>query len=507
MLWVETKEITPEEMRAVEINSAHIGVPPAILMENAGRAVADLVEKETRNKKRGTIHIYAGTGNNGGDGFVAARHLANRGYRVHVFLAGLPRDLGTPEAKQNWKPLSVSSSIKKTFIRDSSQVVPEIFEADILIDALLGTGMRPPLREPYKSLVDGINHADAPLVVAVDVPTGLSTNPGDPIEEPIVKADVTITFHRPKTNMCKAASHVGRLVVADIGIPPEAHTQTGPGDVYLACPKRPRESHKGENGRILVVGGCLDYSGAPAMAALAAIKTGADIAIVATPKPVANIIASYSPNLIVRGFDGNHFSPACFDKLVPLIKSSDVVLIGPGIGLAPETREFVSMVVDVSSRVVVDADALKLVQGARFPENTVLTPHRKELEQLTGKKVVDYEQACEIAAEYARRNNATILLKGPTDFIVSPSGEAKTNTTGTPAMTTGGTGDILAGVVSALMVRNTPFRAACAAAYITGRAGEAAQVQGGEYISAFDMLRVIPRVIREEKSFLFRGKG
>ncbi|RLG73176.1 MAG: bifunctional ADP-dependent NAD(P)H-hydrate dehydratase/NAD(P)H-hydrate epimerase [Methanobacteriota archaeon] len=501
-----TTEITPEEMRAIEMNSAHIGVPPAIMMENAGRAVADLVEREAKNKKWETIHIYAGIGNNGGDGFVAARHLANRGYRVHVFLAGSPRDLVTPEAKQNWKPLSISSSIKKTFIRDSSQVIPEIFEADVLIDALLGTGVRPPLREPYRSLVEGINHADAPLVVAVDVPTGLSTHPGDPIEEPIVKAHITITFHLPKTNMSKAVNHVGKLVVADIGVPPEAHTQTGPGDVYLACPNRPRDSHKGQNGRILVVGGCLEYSGAPAMAALAAIKSGADIAVVAAPKPVAGIIASYSPNLIVRGFDGDYLSPACLDKIVPLIRSSDVVLIGPGIGLASETREFVSRTVEASDRVVIDADALKLVQGARFPKNTVLTPHRKELEQLTGKKSENHQQACDVAMGYARSNNVTILLKGPTDFIVSPTGETKTNTTGTPAMTTGGTGDILAGVVSALMVRNTPFRAACAAAYITGRAGEAAQNQSGEYITAFDVLRFIPRVIREERLFLARGE-
>jgi NAD(P)H-hydrate epimerase len=495
------KYISSLRMKAIDTNCAYLGMSPLQLMENAGAALAQGVKEKLAS---GKILFVAGRGNNGGDAFVAARHLAGiPGYFVRVMLLGKDRDIGTEEALHNFSLLRFSR-VETLEIRDSSQLrASEWFsEADVLVDAVFGTGVKGKIREPESTAIDLINGEGkaGKTVIAVDIPSGLDPEGGD--FDKAVYADLTVTFHRMKAGLLteQAKEHTGTLKVAEIGVCADAERYVGPGDLQMLQKRKP-EAHKGNGGRILIIGGG-PYSGAPALAALAALKTGADLVTVAVPKSIAEIVASYSPDLIIRKLSSNLLCPEDLSILPDLINSHDVVVMGMGLGRANETFEAVRKILPFCRKVVLDADALSALSGTLFKTlagncEIIVTPHAGEFARLREMETPGEPEAREKAVrEFSEENGLVTLQKGKID-IISDGKQILLNRTGNPGMTVGGTGDVLAGITGALFSRNPAFLAAACAAFINGTAGDLAFEKAGNALLATDVLEKIPEIIRE----------
>jgi NAD(P)H-hydrate epimerase len=496
--------ITSHEMRALELNSEYFGVPRLLLMENAGRSVA--LEIASRFKPDKSVAVFCGLGGNGGDGFVAARHLSSMGFKVAVILAGRAKEIFDKAALENWtalKPLRDTMPVHEVY---DSTLIPNI-TTDILVDALLGTGTKGKPRPPILQLVRKINDTNA-FRVAVDVPTGVDADTGATFGE-AVKADLTITFHRTKTGLEKAKKYVGRLIVASIGLPSAFEKFAGPGDVLSVTKPRPIESHKGDFGRLLVIGGSETYSGAPVLVALGAMRTGVDLAYVATPEKTARAISSMSPDLITIKLDGEHLNPSNVSALKTFVEKADSVVLGPGLGLHPETERAVKALVKLveasKKPLLLDADGLKFFASFKRKLRVpfVLTPHAGEYAILTGKKYLnDLGERTTDVMKTAAELGAVILLKGATD-IVSDGKRVKINLTGNPAMTVGGTGDVLSGIVGAFLAQKVdPFEAAVAGAFVNGAAGDFVFEEKGYHMIAADLIEWIPKVLNDPMSHL-----
>lgn len=491
-------------MRALELDAEYFGVSRLQLMEIAGHDVA--LEIASRFKLDKSVAIFCGLGGNGGDGFVAARHLSSTGFKVIVVLAGKAKEISHKAALENWEALQfLKESIPIHEVYDSS-LIPEV-TAEVVVDALLGTGTKGKLRPPILQLVEKINSMDA-FRVAVDVPTGIDADTGEVLGK-AVKADLTITFHKAKEGLENAKDYVGELVVKDIGLPKKLENLAGPGDVLLVTKPRPPKSHKGDFGRLLIIGGSETFSGAPALVARAALRTGVDLAYVAAPVETAHAISSMSPNLITIKLEGEHLNPSNVPLLKTYIETANAVVLGPGAGLHTETREFVKAIIKVvesaGKPLLLDADGLKAFAEFKKPLNVplVLTPHAGEYAILAGKKLPENinERISEVqrtAAELA----AVILLKGPVD-IVSDGEGFKLNFTGNPGMTVGGTGDVLSGIVGAFLAQQIdPFEAAVAGAFVNGAAGDFVFEEKGYHIVSTDLLDWIPYVLNDPMSHL-----
>ena len=496
--------ISTGEMRALELNSEYFGLTRLQLMENAGFAVASEVAERFPEGSR--VTVFCGLGGNGGDGFVAARHLLTMGFRVKVILAGRHGEIKSEEALQNWKALrSLKASVEILEISDSSRI-PTI-DSDIVIDALLGIGVKGALRPPILQMVEKINSCGG-RVVAVDVPTGIDSDTGEVLGD-AVKADLTVTFHKPKKGLLKAREYAGEIVVKGIGIPPEFERFIGPGDVGLAVKPRRPEAHKGDFGRLLVVGGSRTYSGAPALVAQAALRTGVDLVYIAAPEKTAYTIASMSPDMITLKLRGEYLSPENVKEVEGVLGRVDCVVLGPGLGLRGEVEEAVKWLIESVERLgiplLLDADGLKAYAklDRRMKAPAVLTPHAGEYRILTGELPPEgLEERGEHVLRSARRLGATILLKGHVD-VVSDGERVKFNFTGNPGMTVGGTGDVLSGVVGGLMANGVPpFEAASAGAFVNGAAGDFVARDKGFHMVASDLLEWIPKVLDDPMSHL-----
>ncbi|HUS74532.1 MAG TPA: NAD(P)H-hydrate dehydratase [Methanothrix sp.] len=461
--------ISAEEMTALDTNCRYFGLLPLQLMENAGAALAREVKGRAKGKR---VAIVAGRGNNGGDAFVAARHLV--GFDVTVYLLGRSRDIATEEAKRNWEILErLGYDLRET--KDSSDLF--LGESDLILDAVFGTGVRGSVKGLEALAIDAINSSEKP-VISVDVPSGLGTNK-------VVRSDATVTFHQPKPDI------PGNVIVADIGIPPAAEFFVGEGDLWLMG-RRSRESHKGDSGRILVIGGG-PYTGAPALSAMAALRAGADIVTVAAPKTAAKTISGYSPNLIVQELSADHLCPKDIEVLEKQIARHDVVVMGMGLGRHAETKAALAEIMPLCKKLVIDADALQ----PDLPLKGIVTPHAGEFRRISGISLVDldYRERVEPLKEYAREKGLVVLLKGKVDLI--SNGEVvRANTTGNPGMTVGGTGDVLAGITAAFYARTSALRAATAAAFVNGRAGDLAYPDKDFGMVATDVIEKIPQAMR-----------
>ncbi len=496
--------ITSREMRALEVNAEYFGVPRLLLMENAGHAVAS--EVASRFKPTKSVAIFCGLGGNGGDGFVAARHLLSSGFKVTVIIAGKAEDIADSSARASWSALQFLRDTITVHEAYDSSLIPET-AADIIIDALLGTGTKGMLRPPILQLVKHINGIKA-YRVAVDMPTGIDSDTGQVLEE-AVKADLTITFHKTKKGLEKAKKHVGSLVVKDIGLPEEFGKSAGPGDVLAVTRPRPSGSHKGDFGRLLVIGGSETYSGAPALVALAALRTGVDLVYVAAPEKTAQALSSMSPDLITVKLEGAHLNEDNLSDLRIFIERVDAVAFGPGLGLHSETKKAVKEVVNAveaaGKPLLLDADALKAFADfkRKLKAPMVLTPHAGEYAVLTGRKLPeDLQSKASEVQKTATRLGAVILLKGAAD-VVSDGKRVKLNYTGNPGMTVGGTGDVLSGIVAAFLAQHAdPFEAAVAGAFVNGAAGDFVFEETGPHMVATDLITWIPQVLNDPMSHL-----
>lgn len=490
--------MTPKDMMAIDSNAEELGIPKSSLMENAGKTVADHIIDTLDPCK---IVIFAGTGGNGGDGLVAARHLLNNGYNVELFFIGHHNRIKSPETLQNWTAIkninSGLNSLKVKIIEDSSSI--EEVATPVIVDALLGTGIKGKVREPISGAIDIINNSEG-IKIAVDVPSGLDPLTGD-VNDKAVEADFTLTFHEIKIGLKKAAvRYVGNIILYDIGIPKEAETFLGKGDL-LRLKKRDITSHKGNNGRVLVIGGSRDYSGAPTLAAHAAFKSGVDLVHVACPQSVALPIRSYSPDFIVHTLSEEIIVEEDVDKILELSKNVDSVVIGCGMGRDKETASALNELVgEIKKPVVFDADALKLIDTQlikKMKNDVVVTPHSAEFKALFDLDVPkELKNKMEIISKTSNENECVVLLKGALD-IISNGKKTRLNKTGNPGMTVGGTGDCLAGLVGGLLAKgHDGFEAACLGAYINGRAGDMASVKYEYHFTATDMMKYIDDAFR-----------
>jgi NAD(P)H-hydrate epimerase len=490
-------------MRALEMNSGYFGVSRLQLMENAGKSIADQIKNRFKTPKT-RVAVFCGLGGNGGDGFVAARHLLNHGFQVEIMLAGKSAEITDKEAKTNWNALQqLKGNLTIHEVYDSS-LIPDL-KADVIVDALLGIGMKGAPRPPIRQLITEINKTKS-FVLAVDVPTGINSDSGEVLEE-AVKANLTVTFHKLKSGLEKAKKYTGEVVVADIGLPTQFEHLAGPGDVQMIVKPRSPEAHKGDFGRLLVIGGSEVFSGAPVLVASAAYRTGVDLVHIAAPVKTAYAISSMSPDLITIKLEGDHLNPRNVATLSPYLDKSTAVAMGPGLGLHKETREFVKEMVKLieAKRVpmLLDADGLKTFAEFKHQVKSpmVFTPHSGEYKILTGHEIPSkLEERAADVQNTAEQLGAVVLLKGHTD-VISDGKRVKFNSTGNPGMTVGGTGDVLSGVVAAFLAQGVdPFEAAVAGAFINGAAGDFVASVKGFHMVATDLLDWIPCAIDDPMS-------
>lgn len=453
--FVETGLITPARMRVVDANAMALGVTELQLMESAGRALAEQVLAYNP----GYVLVLCGNGNNGGDGMVAARYL-QRGVDAHVCY--LDHGKRSSACGHNLAALRHAAvSLHPFQCREDLEALGALFgNADVIVDALLGTGGRGAVKEPLATCLWMANATTA-KIIAADIPT------------PGIRADRVCAFHRAKTE---------GATVADIGIPLMAECTVGPGELTL-LPARGKKAHKGAGGEVLVIGGG-PYQGAPYLAGLGALRAGADIVRIASPvfEPI--------PDLIYERLEGKRIGIEHTERLIALTEKADVVVCGNGLGT--ESHAVVEAIAPCCKKVVFDADALRLPLPVARSE-TIYTPHAWEFARITGIALPDDTLGRARAARKAGIRG-TVILKGPADIITDGT-RVRFNRTGDPAMTVGGTGDVLAGVAGALLCHLPAFEAACIAAYVNGRAGSAAVAERGGGILASDIVDKIPSVL------------
>jgi len=490
--------IRVEDMRAIEINTVYLGVPLLALMENAGAGVARIVGERLGGARGKRIAVVAGKGGNAGDGFVAARHLAGQGARVDVHLAYPPSEVSHPDAKRNLEVLLRGGRVRviKPFARGWLQ----LDDYHAIIDALLGTGVRGPLRDPVASALKAYNQAPG-LRVSIDVPSGVNPDTGEASPGAAI-SDVTVTMHKPKRGLYKAGHYTGEIVTVPIGVPPEAEELAGPGDVQARIPPRPKDAHKGVGGRVLVVAGSRYYVGAPMLTAIAAARAGADLVYLAAPERIAFEAAAQCSSIIPHPIAREILTEGDLQELGGALERAHAVAIGPGLGRDPETldaaRRLIEEALQAGKPLVVDADALHaLPQSLQGRVPPVLTPHRGEARRLAGQDL-DPEKA---AKNLSQRYGAVVLVKGPED-VACYKGWCRRNRAGVPAMSVGGTGDVLTGVIAAILARRAsilgdpdPLNTAATGAFLTGRAGEIAYEEKGEAMTAWDVVEKLPEAL------------
>jgi len=474
--------ISSHRMAAVDRNAAALGVPLRVLMESSGNAVAARVRELTEPSD--SVALVAGRGNNGGDALAAVRFLDERDCTIH--LLGRPESISTDSTRENWDALEAGEYDTRV-VADSRGF--SLGEPDLVVDAMLGTGITGALREPERSVARALNDSGVP-VLAVDVPSGVDADTGQ-VEEIAVEADHVVTFHDLKPGLETREN----VTVADIGIPAAAESIVGPGDLEVLGEGG---SQKGDNGRVFVIGGG-PYTGAPALAAGASLSAGADLAFVACPENVFDAVAGYSEDFIVQPYgadtDADHLQPEHVPDLVATANHhDDIVVLGPGLGRHPETEEAAKQFLgEFEGRAVVDADALALVPQVETAADLVLTPNRSELAELGGPKTDALVERADEIADLAADLGHVILAKSAVD-VITDGETVRRCRAGTPGMTVGGTGDTLAGITAALLARGTPFEAACVGSYVNGRAAEL--LDRGDGLRATELQKTIPDALR-----------
>jgi hydroxyethylthiazole kinase-like uncharacterized protein yjeF len=488
----EIKILTATEMGDVDRRTIEdFGVPMAMLMENAGSAVARFVQRQYPGAKR--VLVLCGKGNNGGDGLVAARVLAGAGRDVTVGLLGL-------EAEFKGQPVAVLVELKaaapqvRILTVTDDDGLAELRDADLIVDAVVGTGFKPPLRGLATRVRDWLAESAMP-VVAVDLPSGWDADSMEQSAEGAFRADAVVTFTAPK------AAHVfghltpgktfGPVVVAGIGSPHEAVGSaenlhwTGAAKAIAEMP-RGINSNKGKFGHVLLIGGSYGTAGAPSMSSLAALRAGAGLVTAAVPESILDLVALIAPELMVapltQGAEGavdlRNLEP---ERLAALMKKISVVAVGPGLSTKGEASEFARrLVAETTVPMVIDADALNAFKGRSELLNDdgrvmVLTPHPGEMATLMGTSIKEVEaDRIGLARRFATEHKLTLVLKGWRTLVAHPDGSVAVNTTGNPSMAKGGSGDILTGIVAAMLAQfpDDVARAVEAAVYLHGLAGD-----------------------------------
>ncbi|HET6199406.1 MAG TPA: NAD(P)H-hydrate dehydratase [Candidatus Acidoferrales bacterium] len=515
------KILTVDEMRAADrLTTERYAIPSLALMENAGSAITRFIAAHFSPLKRRRVVVLCGKGNNGGDGFVVARKLRELGGQPIVLLFADPSEL-TGDAAENFRRLH-TASIETAVIRDATawgQARNSLADAAVIVDALFGTGLRGSVEGLLAQVIQDVNaHEHRTCIVSVDIPSGLLGDTGE-VAGPAVVADYTITFTAPKVGMIAASARpwIGRLTVADIGSPRALIEEISQSNVrwlepweFRSLPTgRKADSNKGLYGHALIVAGSTGKAGAAALAAMGALRVGAGLVTVATPEPVLRTVAGFAPEIMTEPLHATAAGTIARDVFdsggfAKILDGKTVLALGPGLTTQAETQQFVRSIITSPRQIpiILDADGLNAFAGRadelRGPRETLaVTPHPGEMARLISSTVKDVQsRRLEVARKAASDWQAFVILKGYQTILAAPDGTAWINSTGNPGMSTGGTGDVLtgmlAGITAQLGAQNWPLALACGV-YLHGLAGDLAAEEFGEApLIATDVIRAIP---------------
>ena len=512
------KLVTAEEMRSMDKAAMETyAVPGIVLMDQAAKAVADTVLRQENFSEgsTGRVVIFCGKGNNGGDGFGAARYLQAAGVEVTVYLLDAKVDNLVGDAALEAQMLSRSGGVIKSVLSSADLKLAEVktMRADVIVDAMLGTGFKGELKGLIKEACRMLNSKDK-VVVAVDIPTGVDADFGTRAEDAIW-ADITVTMALPKQGLFlyPGKEHVGELVVAGIGMPSRlleeaaANTQLLEAeDIISRLPVRRPNAHKGDAGRVVLAAGSPGFTGAAAMSSLAAVKAGAGLVTLTTPFSCRDILSIKLTEVMVHGLLEKMpgvLGGAAIGDILQWAAKADALALGPGLGTSESTQQVILQVLQqVEKPVVIDADALTALKGhmdilPQMKAPKILTPHPGEMARITGVDiaVVDRERIS-VATHYAKEWNAVVVLKGAPTVVALPDGRSYVNTTGCNAMATGGSGDVLTGIIAAYLAQGMGVaEAALAAVYLHGLAGEIAS-DGELGLAASEIICALPEARR-----------
>ena len=513
--------LSAESMREVDRTAIEdLGIPSMVLMENAAIGVVDAIG-DIYGEAESAV-IFCGPGNNGGDGLAIARHLAVRGYEVRIFLMTGRPDRGLRGDSEVQLGICRRQGLHIRDIESEEDLIEALEharESDLIVDALFGTGLARPLEGLFAELVEELNDLEVPIV-AVDLPSGLNGSRSTPLGTH-VQADLTVTFAAPKMAHVfpPASEAVGELVVADLGIPPELvdEVEEAGGALYLLreeelvdlLPPREPGTHKGDYGHALIVAGSPGKGGAAILAARAAVRAGAGLVTAAVPEAVVNVVDLGSIESMTLGLPSRHsgqLAASAADRVLAAAEGKSVLALGPGLGQEEETAEAIRRIaLETTLPLVLDADGINAFAGragdlGEREAETVLTPHPGELGRLLGIPTAEV-QADRIGSvrRAAAETGAVVVLKGYRTLVATPEGEINVNPTGNPGMASGGTGDVLTGLIAGLIAQGLEvLDAALLGVYLHGLAGDLAAIEAGEVgMTAGDLLGFLPAAFQE----------
>jgi ADP-dependent NAD(P)H-hydrate dehydratase / NAD(P)H-hydrate epimerase len=509
--------LTAAQMREADrYTIEEIGIPSLVLMENAGRQVVAAIEAAYEERLDGRVAVLCGRGNNGGDGFVVARTLMQRGADCAVFVIGAVAEV-RGDARIN---LDILGRLGVTVVEiDDEQTwelhFSEISQCSIIVDAIFGTGLKTALSGMLETVVADVNGSGIPIV-SIDLPSGISADTSHLIGD-CIDASMTVTLAAPKLSLVlpPAETHAGDVVIADIGIPGEVIEQLEGRQIELLTREdvrplvepRAAESHKGDYGRVLLVAGSHGKTGAAHLSATGALRAGAGLVTIATPASCLPIVASMASEFMTEPLEEGSGQVAALAIEQVIAFTQDVIACGPGLGRGDGVREFVRALVDRAEvPLVLDADALTVLADdpgrlvGREERDVIITPHPGEMSRLVGSTTDDVQaNRIDVAGDFATTHHVYVVLKGHRTVIATPEGRIFINPTGNAGMATGGTGDVLTGMIAAFLAQLLDAEAACRlGVFLHGMAGDLAAAEEGEMsMTATDLIAHIGEAICE----------
>ena len=507
--------LTPAEMRKMDKKSIEDGFTSTILMEMAGRGIAELIDEKVRSSES-KITIFCGKGNNGGDGFTAARFLDMWGYNVQIFFTGDKEEL----KEVNYINYKIAK-LRKIPIKKVKKLDRDIKEAvknsNIIVDALLGTGIQGEPRGIYGDLIELINKSKNSFVTAIDVPSGVNALSGKVVGNAI-KADLTATMAYYKTGLLlnPGYQYCGEIEIIDLGMAASSlekinynHFLLGRKNAAGTLGIRKGTGHKGTFGKILVVGGSKSMLGAPALVGEAGLKSGAGLVKIALPDILAKQSLNYKNEIIYEFLtsDSNKITEKAYGEIQKLMKDMDVLALGPGLGQSKEIDSLIEKVLEsIEKPLVLDADGINGIKNLdilnKCDNNIILTPHPGEMSRLINKSIKEIKKnKVEISRKFAVDFGINLILKGANTITALPNGDVYFNVTGNNGLATAGSGDVLTGITASLLAQGLePSKAAVLAPYLHGKAGDKAEEYLTEYsIIASDIIDYLPKVFEELK--------
>ncbi len=488
------KLVTAKEMKAIDrFTIEEVGIPGVVLMENAGRgAFKHIKEYFLRHLQEAVIGVLCGKGNNGGDGFVVARYLHEEGYLVHTFLFGKKEQV-KGEAAVNLR-IAEKLGVPIVEILDENrwrEAREYLIACDMIIDAMLGTGLNSEIRGLIKEAVSFLNETFPGLIVSIDIPTGLSSDTGQPLGD-AVRADLTVTFGLPKVGQIiyPGAHYVGNLEIVDIGIPPQViatfdlrHHLVTTDDIRDILPPRPVDMHKGKAGHVLVLAGSPGKTGAATLACLGALRVGAGLVTLGIAKslnPILEVKLTEAMTLPLPETEKQTLTKEAWDEVKASGVRYKVICLGPGLSTHPAVKELVKRVIlEAETPLVIDADGLNVLAGdldvlKEKKNDIILTPHPGEMARLVGLSVPEVlKEKLTVAKRLATEYGVIVVLKMARTIVATPEGEIFINSTGNPAMASGGVGDVLTGVIGGILAQGRPAKeAAVLGVFLHGLAGD-----------------------------------